>query len=67
MLVLGEDMIRVMKQNETINVLFLFFCMLLLGFVYVNTRMNAGFHQKAKTENVKSQSAQPEQGTPKNY
>ncbi len=41
---------RTAKQNETINVLFLLFCMLLLGFVYVNTKMNTSHPTKAKTE-----------------
>jgi len=50
-----------MKQNESINILFLLFCILLLGFVYLNTRMNSGF-QKEKSETQKVQ-MNPEQSS----
>lgn len=40
-----------MKVNNSINVLFLAFCLLLLGFVYVNTRFMDEFQLKRNTEN----------------
>ena len=52
-----------MKQNESINILFLLFCILLLGFVYLNTRMSSGF-QKERSENKKVHVMQPEEGSP---
>ncbi len=41
-----------MKQNNTINVLFLFLCVLLLGFVYLNTRMIDSFRLNESTESM---------------
>lgn len=41
-----------MKQNNTINVLFLFLCVLLLGFVYLNTRMIDSFKMNDPTESM---------------
>lgn len=34
-----------MKKNDTINFVFLFLCLLLLGFVYLNNRMPASSFQ----------------------
>ncbi len=39
-----------MKVNNSINALFLAFCLLLLGFVYVNTRFMNEFELKRSTE-----------------
>ena len=39
-----------MKKNDTINFVFLFLCLLLLGFVYLNNKMPESprhFNQKA--------------------
>lgn len=43
-----------MKQNNTINILFLVLCVLLLGFVYLNTRMMETFklHDHSESLNV---------------
>lgn len=38
-----------MKINNSINALFLAFCLLLLGFVYFNTRFTDGFELKRST------------------
>lgn len=40
-----------MKVNNSINALFLAFCLLLLGFVYINTRFMDEFELKRSTEN----------------
>ena len=38
-----------MEQNDSINFLFLFLCILLLGFVYLNTQMmDQSYQQKQK-------------------
>lgn len=42
-----------MKQNNAINILFLFLCVLLLGFVYLNTRMLDSFKLNDSSENMK--------------
>lgn len=41
-----------MKQNSTINILFLVLCLLLLGFVYMNTRMIDHFKLNEQTEGL---------------
>ena len=41
-----------MKQNNTINILFLLLCILLLGFVYMNTRMIDHFKLNEQTEGL---------------
>ena len=41
-----------MKQNNTINILFLVLCVLLLGFVYMNTRMINHFKLNEQTEGL---------------
>ncbi len=41
-----------MKQNNSINVLFLVLCVLLLGFVYLNTRMMDTFKLNDQTESL---------------
>lgn len=41
-----------MKQNSTINILFLVLCILLLGFVYMNTRMIDHFKLNEQTEGL---------------
>lgn len=46
------------KQNTTINVLFVILCILLLGFVYLNTKMIDHFTEGNRSENV-----QPVDGT----
>lgn len=40
-----------MKVNKSINALFLAFCLLLLGFVYINTKFMDEFELKRSTEN----------------
>ena len=40
-----------MKVNNSINALFLAFCLLLLGFVYINTKFMDEFELKRNTEN----------------
>lgn len=45
-----------MKQNDTINILLLFFCILLLGFVYVNSKM---VDSQPHTEEAHYESTQP--------
>jgi hypothetical protein len=39
-----------MKVNNSINALFLAFCILLLGFVYINTRFMDEFELKRSTQ-----------------
>ncbi len=39
-----------MKVNNSINALFVAFCVLLLGFVYINTRFMDEFELKRNTE-----------------
>lgn len=39
-----------MKVNNSINALFLAFCVLLLGFVYINTRFMDEFELKRSTQ-----------------
>lgn len=41
-----------MKRNDTINILILVLCFLLLGFVYVNTRLMDNFEETEHTEMV---------------
>ncbi|CAN5200978.1 hypothetical protein BH09BAC1_BH09BAC1_24480 [soil metagenome] len=39
-----------MKVNKSINALFVAFCVLLLGFVYINTKLMDEFALKRSTE-----------------
>lgn len=41
-----------MRQNNAINILFLLLCVLLLGFVYLNTRMIESFNLNDTTEGM---------------
>lgn len=41
-----------MRQNNAINILFLMLCVLLLGFVYLNTRMIESFKLNDPTEGM---------------
>lgn len=39
MLTVNQQEVLPMKKNDTINFLFLFLCVLLLGFVYLSSKM----------------------------
>ncbi len=50
MSIVNQQIILPMKKNDTINFVFLFLCLLLLGFVYLNNKMPESprhFNQKA--------------------
>lgn len=55
-----------MKINNSINALFLAFCLLLLGFVYFNTRFMDGFELKRSTQ-TPTAPVDSEAGSPDNH
>lgn len=49
-----------MKKNDSINILFLFLCVLMLGFVYVNSQMMDSFQSEDNTESYKNDTLIPD-------
>lgn len=48
-----------MKKNNTINVLIVVLCVLLIGFVYINSKMMDEFNDHKTTEKIKLEKRVP--------